>query len=474
MMKMAQKRRSSKPRAGSPLSAGRFAFIATTLLLVSGFLMAGGGRDDLLSLLVWRPLSMIFLALAIALHFGDAWRNGRALMLFALAVMLLPALQLIPLPPSLWSSLPGRELIAAIYRDAGMALPWQPFSLAQARTWNALFSLAAPLAMLVLALSVDMQSHRRILLILIGLGFVSGILGMLQALGSANGPLYFYRITNNGLSVGLFANRNHQAAFLATMFPLIAAQLSFFKGKPEQLSFQRALAVVAGLMLLLLILMTGSRAGIVLAVFGIASSWWVYRRPVAKERAAERGNEHRTRMIGFGLTALLFVFAAIVAARTPAVERLLETDSTDELRVTSLPIVMKAVEEFSPLGSGLGTFVETYQIFEPNKLVGPTYFNHAHNDFLEILMTAGIPGVALIIWAALLGLWALRSQVRLRGLSQDEPGFQAQVLGRTGLSIIAMLALNSAADYPLRVPSLMLLAAVAAGWCSNAHRAAQR
>ncbi len=474
MMKMAQKRRFSLSLVGSDRSRGRFAFIAITTLLVGGFLLAGGGRDDLLSLLIWRPLSMLFLVLAVAFHWRDAWQNGRALMLFALAVALLPALQLIPLPPSVWTALPGRDLIADIYRDAGMAPPWQPFSVAQARTWNALFSLAAPFALLVLILPADMQMQRRILLILIGLGFASGIIGMLQAIGPANGPLYFYRITNNGVSVGLFANRNHQAAFLSAMFPLIAAHLSFFKGKPEQLAFQRALAGVAGLMLLLLILMTGSRAGIVLALAGIALSWWVYRSPVAKERSAQRGTDHRTRMIGVGLLSLLMVFAAIVAVRTPAVQRLLESDPTDELRVLTLPTVIKAVGEFFPWGSGLGTFVETYQIFEPSKLIAPTYFNHAHNDFLELLLTAGIPGMALLLWAALLGLWALRSLIKFRKLPSDQPGFQSQVLGRAGFSIIAMLALNSAADYPLRVPSLMLLAVVAASWCSNAYRAAQK
>ncbi len=443
-------------------------------LLVAGFWMAGGARDDLISLLVWRPLSMIVLALAIAACWPTAWRNGRSLLTFALAAVALPVLHLIPLPPALWTSLPGRDLVVDIYRDAGIALSWQPLSLAQARTWNALFSLGAPFAALVLALSIDAPKHRRVVFALLALGFTSGIIGMLQAIGPAQGPLYFYRITNNGLGVGLFANRNHQAAFLAAMYPLLAANLSLFKGKPEQLFFHRAIAIAAGLFLIPLILMTGSRAGIILGLLGIASAWWVYRSPVAKLRSAERKTEVRTRMIGFGLVAVLVAFAVIVAARTPAVGRLVETDPAGELRVIALPVIMDAVERFFPFGSGLGTFVETYQIFEPNRLITANYFNHAHNDFVELLLTAGIPGALLILWAAVLGFMALRSQFKLRAMTSDAPGFQAQVLGRAGLAIIVMLALNSAADYPLRVPSLMLLAAVAAAWCSNARRAEQK
>lgn len=469
-----QKVRPFASQVGSVPSPLRFVFFVLAALLVAGFLMVGGARDDLLSLLFWRPLSMLFLVLAVAICWNDAWQNGRAVLWFALAVVALPALHLIPLPPSIWSSLPGRDILVDIYRDAGMVLPWQPLSVAQARTWNALFSLAAPLAALVFALSVDMQWQRRLVLVLLALGFTSGIIGMLQAIGPAQGPLYFYRITNNGLSVGLFANRNHQAAFLATMYPLIAANLSFFKGKPEQLQFHRAIAVAAALLLVPLILMTGSRAGILLALLGLVSSWWVYRSPVAKVRSAERKTEVRTRMIGFGLVALLIVFAVIVAARTPAAQRLLETDPAGELRLGALPIIMEATGRFFPFGSGLGTFVETYQIFEPNDLIAATYFNHAHNDFVELLLTAGLPAVALILWSAVLGLVAFRSQWKLRGIAHDRPGFQSQVLGRAGLAIIVMLALGSAADYPLRVPSLMLLAAVAAAWCSNAYRFAQK
>jgi O-antigen ligase len=461
-------------KQGGGANPSRIAYLVLMLLLVAGFLFAGGARDDLLSLLVWRPLSMVVLAIALVVGWRAAWLNGRAVVALALSVVGLTALHLVPLPPAIWTALPGRDILVSIYRDAGMALPWQPLSVAQARTWNALFSLAAPVAALVLVLNLDAQGQRKLMLALIALGFVSGIIGMLQALGPAQGPLYFYRITNNGVSVGLFANRNHQAAFLAAMFPLIAANLSLFKGKPEQLFFHRAIAIAGGLLLVPLILMTGSRAGIVLGIVGIASAWWVFRSPVAHVRSAERKTDNRKRLIGFGLAGVLLVFSIIVAMRTPALQRLVETDPADELRLSALPIIVQAIERFFPFGSGAGTFVEVYQIFEPNKFVTAFYFNHAHNDFAELLLTTGLPGVALIIWAAFLGLASLRSLFRSRGEKPGERGFQAQVLGRAGFSIIAMLALYSAADYPLRVPSLMLLVAVAAAWCSAAYKAARK
>lgn len=454
--------------------SSRPAYIFALILLGAAFLMAGGARDDLISLLVWRPLSTSILAFAIAFYWVRAWQTDRSMVLLGCVIVALPAVQLIPLPPTIWTSLPGREILVSIYRDAGMALPWQPLSVAQARTWNALFSLAAPFALLIFTLSLDEQRHRKLLLLLISVGFFSGVVGLIQAIGPANGPLYFYRITNNGLSVGLFANRNHQAVFLAMMYPMLSAYLSLMKGKPDWMFFQRAIALAGALLLIPLILMSGSRAGFILAPIGMLLGFWVYKSPVTQLRAGDGLNVQRIRYVTYGLILAFLAVVTIAILRTSTLDRLIETDPAGELRIQALPIVMNALERFLPFGSGLGTFVEVYKIFEPNALISESYFNHAHNDFVELVLTAGIPGVLLLMWVGALMLLSLRSLVRNRRVAAGERGFSAQVLGRAGFSILTMLALASAADYPLRVPSLMLLGIVAAVWCSAAYRSAQK
>lgn len=454
--------------------ASRPAYIMAMALLVTAFLIAGGARDDLMSLLVWRPMSVVVLALAVALYWRAAWDRARGLMLFALAVMALPALQLVPLPPAIWTSLPGRDFLVVIYRDAGMSVPWQPLSVAQARTWNALFSLAAPFAFLVALLSLKDHGQRRIMLVLIALGFISGIVGLIQAIGPVNGPLYFYHITNRGSGVGLFANRNHQAMFLVMIYPLIAAHLSFFRGKPDQLLFRRVIAIAGGLLLLPLILMTGARAGLVLVPVALAAAWWVYKAPVSVARAADRQADKRVRLLILGMIALLVLVSTIVVLRTPALERLINTDPAGELRLGALPYIVEAIRDFLPFGSGLGSFVEVYQIYEPDSLISNQYLNHAHNDFVELLLTAGIPGILLVLVAVFLALLSFRSLLRNRKLNSDKEGFSAQVMGRAGFSILTMLALSSVADYPLRVPSLILLGTVAAVWCAIAYRSAEK
>lgn len=452
----------------------RAPFVIALVLLISAFLMVGGARDDLISLLVWRPLTAFLLMVSIAIAWPQAWERGRSLLIFCLAVIALIALHLGPLPPEIWSALPGRDILVKTYEAAGMALPWQPLSMAQARTWNALFSLAGPLALLITVLVLDRARHQQLLLVLIAVGFVSGVIGVIQAVGPANGTLYFYRITNSGVSVGLFANRNHQAVFLATLYPLLAANLSLFRGRPDRLFFHRSITLAGAALLVPLILMTGSRAGLLLAVIGAGFAWWIYRPPVANGRVEGIRSEHRSRLVGLGIAVTLLVVVVVVAVSTPALQRLVETDPASELRIQALPILSKAIQTFMPFGSGIGTFVEAYQIFEPDRLVSASYFNHAHNDFIELVMTGGIPAVLLLLWAIALGAGWLGSLIRNRKIDPASSGFGTQVLGRAGFAVLAMLALASAADYPLRTPSLMLYAMIMAAWCAAARRLARK
>jgi O-antigen ligase len=451
------------------------AFIMATALLVGGFLIAGGARDDIVSLLIWRPLSALVLVFAVIFHGAEAWRRGKALILFAVVTTALVAANLIPLPPAVWSALPGRESVVAVYRAAGMDLPWQPLSIAQVRTWNALFSLMGPVAMLLTTLVLSDRRHRQLLYICLGLGLVSGIIGMVQAIGPSDGPLYFYQITNNGTSVGLFANRNHQAAVLASLLPLLAAGLTLFKGKPDKLFFHRALTYATAALLVPLVLMTGSRAGIVLSLVGALCAWfWVRRPPEATGRVVGIRSEHRSRLVGVAITVGLLFAVIVISVRTPALTRLMQTDPASELRIAALPTVMAATWRYFPIGSGIGTFVEAYQIGEPDALISERYFNHAHNEFLELPMTGGVPALILLAWAAVLGLLAFRALWRARKNDRSDPAYARQALGRAGLSVILILVLASATDYPLRVPSIAIYATLAAVWCSNAFKTVRK
>ena len=53
-------------------------------------------------------------------------------------------LQLIPLPPATWETLPGRQTVVKGYTAVGMAAPWLPVSLTPNATWDAGLGLVIP------------------------------------------------------------------------------------------------------------------------------------------------------------------------------------------------------------------------------------------------------------------------------------------------------------------------------------------
>ena len=93
------------------------------------------------------------------------------------------------------------------------------------------------------------------------------------------------------------------------------------------------------------------------------------------------------------------------------------------------------------------------------------FVNHAHDDLLELLIEAGIPG--LIVLAVFLRWWLGRGIAVWRD-HRDNPYMLAATLF-TG----AMLA-HSLVDYPLRTAALSGLFATGCALMVRAHRNAQR
>lgn len=449
---------------------------ALATLIIATFLFGGASRADVASLVVLRPISAMLFVVALFVAFRAAWKRQWQPVALAAAVMLLTALHLIPLPPSLWASLPGREVIADAFAAIGKSIPWLPLSMAPLATWNALFALLGPFAALLFALALPDRDQPMMLKIILAMGIFSGFVGLLQIIGPMNGPFYFYRITNYGTAVGLFANRNHQAIFLATLFPLLAAFAAMADGPKDRIRLQRVLAISTGAFLVPLLLVTGSRTGLLLGFVGLLSCFWIYR-PAAVVRTGTPDAARRRRLfflLAGGLA--LLVLMTLLAARASSFQRLVELDAAQDMRFRAFPVIWDLVLRYFPLGSGIGSFPEVYNIYEPRALLTSSYLNHAHNDLLETAMIGGFPAILLILVAALMAAAATWRLARAR-LAVDRPVLDARgraiLLGRAGMVGLLILAIGSVADYPLRAPSLAVIltiyvAFVVSGWQSGA------
>lgn len=449
---------------------------ALVTLIVTTFLLGGASRADVASLVVLRPLSAVLFVVALFVAFRAAWKRQWQPVALAAAVVLLAGLHLVPLPPSLWTSLPGREVIVGAFSAIGKPVPWLPLSMAPLATWNALFALLGPVAALLFALALPDRDQPRLLKIILALGVFSGFIGLLQIIGPMNGSLYFYRITNYGTAVGLFSNRNHQAIFLATLFPLLAAFAAIAEGQKKRVRLQRFFAIATGAFLIPLLLVTGSRAGLILGVVGLLSCFWIYR-PATFPRMGKPDDGSRRRLL-FLLAggAMLLVLTTLLAARASSFQRLVEMDAAQDMRFRAFPVIWDLVLRYFPLGSGIGSFPEVYNIYEPRALLTSSYLNHAHNDLLEMAMVGGLPAILLILAAALMAMAAAWRLARTK-LSADNSTLDARdratLLGRAGIVGLLILTIGSVADYPLRAPSLAVIltiyvAFVVSGWQAGA------
>ena len=408
-------------------------FRAMCLLLALAFLLGGGARGDIQSLVVLRPCAILLLFYGLARLDRSQIAANRFVLASALLVLLLLGLHLVPLPPGVWGALPGRDLVREIDQVAGLGAVWRSFSLAPDATLNALFAALVPCAALMLGVQLDARERRMLIWPVLLFGGLSALLGIAQLSGPPDGPLYFYRVTNNGAAVGLFSNRNHQALLLATLLPVLAVWAMDRASGGRRSSFRALLAVLAGVAVILLILVTGSRAGLLLGACALL------------------------------LVPLIALLAALAIwrGRGLAWERLLGTAAGDDIRFAIAPTVLGLIRSYMPLGSGLGSFERVFQMHEPDALLRPNYANHAHNDWLELALTGGIP--ALLLLAAALVAYAIR------GRSLFGPalaGCADLPLARLGMAVVALAAIASLGDYPLRVPSLACFFIVGVLWMS--------
>jgi hypothetical protein len=425
-------------------------------------LFGGASRSDALSQVVVRGGAVAFACAGLLLLRRDALTSIRAPALFLLAFAVVIALQLVPLPPGLWASLPGRDFIAQGAPLAGIEQPWRPLSLTPDLTINSLLALLPAAALLILAANTDPRDARVILWLLVAMIVLTGIVGLIQLTTQASW-LFPYRITNTGEAVGLFANRNHQAVFLVTIFPILATTFVVETSRHEFNKTVPVILMAIALFLVPLILATGSRAGLALTIVGVLGAALIVWRRNAERRTSKRTIRFKGRRSGIwlasGAIAALLVAVTIYYSRGAAIIRLYELDVAGDKRIQAFSTMVDMAWAYFPTGSGFGSFADIFRIHEPMDLLGLTYMNHAHIDLLEVVIEGGLAAV-LLLSAAL--VWYLRATYRV--WTESGRGREA---ARLGSILLPMIALASLVDYPIRTPTFSVLVALSAFWLAR-------
>jgi O-antigen ligase len=425
--------------------------------VLAASIVLGGSRSGLLGDLILEVISVFLLCAALSqLITSHAVRHLKWPLIFAALVALLPLAQLIPLPSALWTRLPGREVISETYRLLNQSQPLLPLTMSPSATWLNALLLIPPMAIFLGCLTLDFAQRRAISVVVIVMGVISVFLGFLQLAQGPNSALRFYEITNRDDAVGFFANRNHFAALLYATMLFAAVWLADATIKvglePRRRATQSAsvLLFVACLMAFVLLvvaqMMARSRAGLglsIVALFASLALGLTDRRAVSSRAKSAK--------IAFGATALVIIFSLQFA-----LYRILERFASDPLADARIPFArntLTAAKAYMPFGSGLGTFVPVYQMFEKPTDVFGAYANHAHNDLLEVWLETGVFGLLLI---GLFLLWVARRTFLLwRGQISAQAGDVDLGLARAASLVIALLLLHSLVDYPLRTGAMI-------------------
>ncbi len=479
--------------------------LAVLLLLVGGAASAGGSVNDwaaewlrfgailCLGALLWfLPIKRVFA------------RPAATLLLPAAAFVLWGFAQTVPLPGGVLRAVSPRA--AEIYADTvppggGASLPgWlldraradgveigrrgnappatpdpgdprvgRTISVNPSLTWETCFLVITSILLFATAacLSAGRMLRYRLLW---GVSLWTGALGfagLIHRIGGIDLFSWFRTLPQDSLPMGPFVNPNHFAGFVA-MGTLAALGLAFaiveHSGGGLDRDGIRAALLDRGWGLPRLIILS---AALLLSLASLVVSrslggWLGFGAGLAFFLVARmRG---RRRLVAAAVVALVLLGFGVGVAGWLGVRGteqsigsspLGQADPSAVMRVEIWGKTVEMFQDFPWVGSGLGTFDLALAAYHG---AGEWMsWQHAHNDYLELLAEAGLVGLAILAWA----VFILVTRVYLPALGGPERRPRWSTVG-IAAAVFAMLA-HSVVDFNLKIPSNAALFAVLLG-----------
>jgi len=443
---------------------GPLLFLLAAFLLVFAPLILGGNRP--LPLLVLEIAGLA--GLAALFWQGSAQSHWRplpvALRLGIALLVVVPLMQLVPLPAGAWSALPGHAPYAAALGLAGppAAEAFRPLSIHPRATEYSWLVVLPCLAVFLLTLSQNRIRVRTLVVVFVAVALAEALLGIVQLGAPKGSPLFLGNPSGGGASSGTYVNRNHFAALMAMALP--AALVLWYletrqarNGRGERLlphprqrdrrtAMQIALALPAVFIVVALVF-SMSRGGIGAGFLAVA---------LASLALVPRAHS-RWAKVGFGLIGAGAIAFSAYIGLTPVLERFAPDPLSTGFQGRSLIAAasVRAAMDFLPFGSGLGTFADVFRRYQEG--VMPGFVDHAHNDYAELFLELGVAGVAIV------GLLVLSYAMRWVGLARV---WRERSLGHlqmaAGLGMLAM-AVHGLVDFNFHIPANALYFSFLAG-----------
>ena len=315
-----------------------------------------------------------------------------------------------------------------------------------------------------------LRSRRRITILIYTLvisGLCQAVYGSLMTLSAVEYVLFLPKEHYRGLATGTFINRNHLAGYLELCLSVgIGFMIASLNDKSSQGWRDVSRRLLSGLLgvkarvrislviMVAALVMTHSRMGNT-AFFASLSMTGVIALVLSR---------HASRATVTLLVSLIIIDLAVVGTffgMEKVVNRIenttLSTIRRDEVNIYAVELLNDNLWTGTGAGSFYGVFPEYRQ-----EDVGMTYFNHAHNDYMQFAVEFGLIGfMPLLLVVMTTFIVALRAQRQRR---------DSLMRGLSFSSMMAIIAfgIHSTVDFNLQIPAnaatFMVLLALA--WLS--------
>lgn len=383
-------------------------------------MIAGGGTQAALA-----SDAIVQIALLVASIFAIL-ANRRAvltpfLLVFPVFVLLLFVWQLTPLPiafvKAFWD-----PAIRAAWDSAGATASYGVLTTSVDATLLMLGGAITAVLFFWACLNVDSADAPRLVHFFVVGWFVHLLAGLVEFVATNFSTIE--TALSYPINAGLFANSNHFGLFMAMGLP----PLIFFFVKQKSL-ISGALAAVIYVLLLAVASRSALAIALVLSLFSLVAAGGSKRQIGAFVAVS-----------AVGIGALLFSGALF--------SFLFKDASAPVARTEIFETTWRAIKHNPVFGSGFGSFLQIYPIYEDQLKLAHEYVNRVHNDYLETALEGGAPAVLLIaVYLAFLARLAWRIAAMRASHIRDA--------GTLALLAILGVLMQSAVDYPLRTWAIL-------------------
>jgi O-antigen ligase len=394
-----------------------------------------------------------------AQHLGAMWTW---LMPFAAAAVWI-GLQASPLTPTAWHHPLWGAAAAALGDELTGAISLNPFD-----TISGLIRLLAYGGVFWLAFHLGRSAERarNAFLALSVAAFAYAAYGFLDQVTGAKMVLWYPKTWYPDSVTATFVNRNNYATYaglgLVVASGLIVRHIAAVLASPLEgrarlvrlaasISLGRALFLAGWMVLVTALVLSNSRAGVVSVLFGLAA--------LLAAASATRMLRLRHALAIAGTITVAGTILAAVAGDTLG-GRFATTALEREGRSIAYELTLNGIAEQPWLGTGFGTFEESFALVRDERLEGG--WDKAHNTYLENAFELGIPAAALLTAACLALLWRCLVGLRARRRSGIYPA--------VGVAATVSVGCHSLVDFGLQIPAiaatyaLIMGIAVAQSW----------